>query len=406
MASPVYGTGHQQNQRTRIREDLTIFTPHHSVSPFSFNANTTNYLAHPRSSLLSNVAVRMSQSSGDTVQLPPELQKQIEVSAYVFAGATAVFIWDILNNLRSEYCLLFKHRLSAATLAYFISRVASLIYVLGFTIFASYPLKECSKAYIAFNSFYPVAVSASAFLFFFRVRAIFNGDRLATILFGCLWLAVLGSSITIPIGGKAAGLGDPTECIVAHVSAYVGSAGIVITVHDTLVFFAISYRLVSNFQAEQKTRGEKVKSLFSGSNLPAFSKSLFEDGQMYYMITVVTNIVATVMIYIPSVSPVYHGFLVVPNVTLTSIMACRVYRNTKLGATRGSRDLTLPTLNPLGPGGSTIPLSTVQFTGQHTAMSSSHIGENDSDSTENKESGREIPLHMTSMGKNSRYSSH
>ncbi|KAJ7189025.1 hypothetical protein C8R46DRAFT_1184262 [Mycena filopes] len=335
----------------------------------------------------------MSQSSGNTTQLPAELQKQITVSGYVFAGATAVFIWDILNNLRSEYSLLFKHRLSPATVAYVVSRIASLVYVLGFTIFATYPLKDCEKAYLTFDAFYPVGVSASAFLFFFRVRAIFDGDRLATIIFGLLWLAVLGSSITIPIGGSAIGLGTPTECIVAHVSAYVGSSGIIITVHDTVVFFAISYRLVSNFQVEQQTRGEKVKSLFSGSNLPAFSKALFMEGQMYYMITVVSNIVATVMVYVPRVSPVYHGFLVVPNVTLTSIMACRVYRNTKLGVTGrgGSADLTLPTINPR--------LSAVQFTpDQHIAMSGSCVGGDESGST-NKEGGADIPLHI--LGKNS-----
>ncbi|KAJ7660629.1 hypothetical protein B0H17DRAFT_846997, partial [Mycena rosella] len=262
--------------------------------------------------------------------LPPDLQRPVEVSAYVFAGCTGVFIWDILNNLRSDYVLLFKQNLHVACLAYVVSRIGSLMYVLGYTIFLSYPLQACNTAYVAFNVFYPIGVSASAFLFFFRVRAIYGGNRLVTAIFGFLWLAVLGSSITIPFGVSAGKLGDPSECIVARVEAYVGASGITLAVHDTLVFFAISYRLVSDVeQMQQQTRGTQLKMLFSGTHLPAFSKALFADGQMYYMITVVINIVAILLVYIPTVSPVYRGLLSVPDVTLTSIMACRVYRNTK-----------------------------------------------------------------------------
>jgi hypothetical protein len=134
-----------------------------------------------------------------------------------------------------------------------------------------------------FNSFYPITVSATAFLFFFRARAIYGGSRLVTLLFGFLWLSVLATSITIPISGRAISFGDPPQCIVAHGAAYNGSSGITITVHDTMVFFAISYRLVSNFAQKDRTHGEKIRELFSGANLPAFSKALFNEGQMYYM---------------------------------------------------------------------------------------------------------------------------
>ena len=65
----------------------------------------------------------------------------------------------------------------------------------------------------------------------------------------------------------------------------------------------------------------------------------------------VSNIITTVMAYVPTSSPVYHGLLIIPNVTLTSMMACRVYRNTMLGLTRGGGgdELSLPTLGS-GPG--------------------------------------------------------
>ncbi|KAJ7757613.1 hypothetical protein B0H16DRAFT_1314327 [Mycena metata] len=332
----------------------------------------------------------MSQSSGSD-QLLPDLRKEIEVSVYIFAGSTAVFVWDILNNLHSDYSLLFKHRLNAATLAYFVSRIASFAYVLGSTIFA------CESLYSALSAFFPIGVSGTAFLFFIRVRAIFNGERMPTIIFGCLWLAVLASSIANSTTGRAIGLGNPTLCVVAlqHVPpALLGLVGIAITMHDTIVFLAISYRLISNVQAEPQTPWEQFKALFSGADLPAFSKSLFMDGQMYYMIAVVVNIATTVVAYAP-VSPVYRSLLVIPSVTITCIMACRVYRNVKLGVTHRNGDFMLPTLNT----GNTILPTFVQFSAEHTVEL--HIGANHSDYTEQE---RNIHLHLASRGKNSNHS--
>ncbi|KAJ7100314.1 hypothetical protein C8R43DRAFT_1141352 [Mycena crocata] len=308
-------------------------------------------------------------SSSESQELPAYLERQIRVSGYVFAGSTAVFVWDILNNLRRDYILLFKQKMSLASAAYIASRLASLIYTLGFTLFASkypYPLPACNRAFIAFNSFYPIGVSATAFLFFFRVRAVWAGSRVVTVIFGFLWLSVLGTSILIPTSGAGIPFGNPTQCIIANTNSHVGSSGITVTIHDTMVFFAISYRLVSDFAHAQRPPGEKIKDLFIGTNLPAFSKSLFSDGQMYYMITVVSNIVTTVMVYVPSVSPVYHGLLVIPNLTLTSIMACRVYRNTKLGRVGGCDGLVLPTLNSQPSQSQTMQLSVVQFNPQRS----------------------------------------
>ncbi|KAF8171183.1 hypothetical protein K438DRAFT_1982173 [Mycena galopus ATCC 62051] len=311
---------------------------------------------------------RMSQSSGTAQGIPASLQRPLEIVAYVFAGSTAVLVWDILNNLGNDYSLLFKHKMSPSTAAYVVSRIASLVYTLGFTLFTTYPLSACNTAFIAFNSFYSIAVSSSAFLFFWRVRAIYGASRVVTVIFGVLWLAVLATSITVPVGGRATSVGDPPQCVtLARHGAYAGSSGITITIHDTIVFFAISYRLIANFGHAQQTRGDQVRELFTGTNLPAFSKSLFTDGQMYYMVTVVSNIVTTVLVYVRLSSSLYHGLLVIPNVTLTSMMACRVYRNTVLGRTRiGGERLSLPTLVS---GHQSMQISGVHFTPQLSGMS-------------------------------------
>jgi hypothetical protein len=136
---------------------------------------------------------------------------------------------------------------------------------------------------IAINSFYTVGISATCFLFFLRVRAIYSKGRLATAIFGFLWLAVLAASITVPIGAGATNIGPTNYCVITEVAPYAGASPIVVTVHDTAVFFAISYRLMTNTYVVPKNYKSQLAALLSGAYLPAFSKSLFTDGQIYYM---------------------------------------------------------------------------------------------------------------------------
>ncbi|KAF8140864.1 hypothetical protein K438DRAFT_1692478 [Mycena galopus ATCC 62051] len=325
----------------------------------------------------------MSQFPGSLQNLLV-LQRQLEVSQYVCAGSAAIFIWDILNNVRSEYSLLFKHKSSSAAVAYVMSRIGALIFVLGFTIFALYPFNDCNTVLLAFNSFIPVAVCGTSFLFVFRVSAIFGGDRIVTTVFGCLWLAAVASSITLPVGESALAIpvGDPTVCIISRAEPYVGASAVILTVASVATFLAISYRLASNLLHTEHQEDAKAR---GGTNSTIFLRSLLMDGQMYYLIVVLVNISATLMLYIPSVPLPYRGLLVVPNIALTSIMACRVYRNKVLGVRRLPQ-LTLPTLNR-SPDGNTIPLSVVQFE-QRTAtyMSGSmHLNTVESNVTRSKQ---------------------
>ncbi|KAF8161832.1 hypothetical protein K438DRAFT_1472713, partial [Mycena galopus ATCC 62051] len=260
--------------------------------------------------------------------LPPDIAKQVHIASLVFSGTGAVLVWDILHHLSEDYYLFFKHQFRLSAAAYLVSRrVASLVYVLGFTVFATYPLHNCHTALVVFDAFYPISTGATALLFFIRVRAIYGAARLPTLLFGALWLAVVAISLLVPLSTDATKVG--TVCLVTQIYAWVGAPGIALTVHDTTVFFAISYRLLSNSHVEY-TAGQRARALVRGANLHAFSKVLFRDGQSYYMITVVTNVLLVSLVCSPRVSPVYRGMMAIPNIALTNIMACRVYRNAKL----------------------------------------------------------------------------
>ncbi|KAF8161782.1 hypothetical protein K438DRAFT_1521833, partial [Mycena galopus ATCC 62051] len=259
--------------------------------------------------------------------LPPDLARQLQVATLVCAGTTAVLVWDILHHLGDEYRLLFKYRFRLSTAAYFMSRIASLVYALGYTLLSTYPIPDCQTAMTIFDCGLLVSSGATALLFFFRVHAVYSGQRLVACIFGFLWVCVLGVAITVPVSNQATKLG--TLCLVTKVASYDGIFSIFVTVYDTSVVLAISYRLLANTYHEH-TPGERLRAFFSGAHLHTFSKAVFRDGQKYYMITVLSHAVTISFLYATALGPIYRGMMFIPNVAVTSIMACRVYRNVTL----------------------------------------------------------------------------
>ncbi|KAJ7248003.1 hypothetical protein C8J57DRAFT_1673321 [Mycena rebaudengoi] len=264
--------------------------------------------------------------------LPPELATQLLLTRYVWAGTSAVFIWDILSNLKGDYMLLFKlkHRSGWPVAAYFLSRITSAAAVLGCMVFLTYPVGDCRAFHLGIALLFPIAIPLTSLLFFFRVRAVYCCARAVTIVFGLMWLAVLGTSLIIPIATRGVNIGPTPYCSLGDLEPYAETIGLNPGLFDTGVFLAISYRLVGNTHVEYRSWRQNARAFFTGAYLPSFSKSLFMDGQLYYMITVVTNITAFILLCFPVLGPTYRSFLVVPNVMLTNMMACRVYRHTRL----------------------------------------------------------------------------
>jgi hypothetical protein len=71
-------------------------------------------------------------------------------------------------------------------------------------------------------------------------------------------------------------------CIVTRIEQYASIPLIAHFVFDTLVFLAISARIVS-FSIVGDTFGERMRSFFRGDGLSILSRSLLYGGQLYYM---------------------------------------------------------------------------------------------------------------------------
>ncbi|KAF8198097.1 hypothetical protein BJ912DRAFT_845793 [Pholiota molesta] len=263
--------------------------------------------------------------------LEPETAYQTAVSIYVTAASLGVLVWDILDSLSEEYEVLFQNRITMNTVAYIGSRIGSLGYLISSSIFTTAATGDCKVFERIVDAWYPVSIGCSALLFFFRVSAIYNRTPLVTAFFFVLWLGLLVCTLFIPIGVLGISIGETKYCQDADVPSSAYAAIIAPLVHDTLVFIAISWRLTQNahLDSDRGKLSEGFKVAIFGKYLPQFTRGLLLDGQRYYLITLVSSLLAVVIAFNTSVPVPMRSMFVLPNLVLVNIMACRVFRRTK-----------------------------------------------------------------------------
>ena len=147
-----------------------------------------------------------------------------------------------------------------------------------------------------------LAVPLTCLLFFFRACAVFGMKPLAAAIYGVLWLGVLGGCLTTIPGSSDANIGPTPYCAYETFRLYSAAATITPLINDGIVFFAISWRLWSNTWT-RRTVKNGVRVLVFGDYLPAFSRLLLQDGQIYFL-SVFLILSATL---VNSIFPQDHG---------------------------------------------------------------------------------------------------
>ncbi|GBE89887.1 hypothetical protein SCP_1702130 [Sparassis crispa] len=264
--------------------------------------------------------------------LTPTTANEFEASCYLYVATLVAFIWDWMTAWPDEYRIIFKKPIRASKIVYCLSRLSAFTYIVTSTIFQVAPVGVCQELQLALRTFFAVSIPATSALFYLCVCAVFHNSKPVVIFFGILWLSILGTSFTVPFSIHGAHIGTTDRCINTSVKPVSSSGVILNTINDTLVFFAISFRLVSFSIQEQGTARDKFRSFFRGEGLPKLSRMLLQGGQLYYFATVSLNILTMAMIISPKVSPVFHAMFTIPNIALENAMATRVFRAIHMGA--------------------------------------------------------------------------
>ncbi|CAA7262441.1 unnamed protein product [Cyclocybe aegerita] len=245
-----------------------------------------------------------------------------------------VYVWDILIHVRQDFRLVLRSPVRLPAVVYVLSRTLTLTFILCVGIFQTAPHGiPCAIFDKVVEWLFAAAVPTTSLLFLFRVLAIFGWNKFVCVFFSLMWLCVVAGVVAPTQGLTAENIGPTKYCIHAKAETYIGVAGVVPLVNDTLVFLAISWKLMRNAHinsADPRLRGNvSLRAFLRGDYLPAFSRGLLQDEQIYYLTTVTTNLMTGVVFYLTFVPVVYRAMLAVPNAVLMNMMACCVYRWTK-----------------------------------------------------------------------------
>lgn len=123
----------------------------------------------------------------------------------------------------------------------------------------------------------------NSLLFLFRIQGVFYGECPIIVVFTLLWLAVVGTSVLAPLSFSGVSIGNTPYCINTRLKD-VGSAGIVMAaVDDTLVFIAITTKLVMNHSSGMMSRRQEWKLFFTGEGMGRITRVVLQTGQLYYL---------------------------------------------------------------------------------------------------------------------------
>jgi len=97
-----------------------------------------------------------------------------------------------------------------------------------------------------------------------------------------MWLAVLGTALTVTQAGFTTKTGLTGNCTTRTMKLFAVVCTIVPLVYDTLVLLAVAVGLAMNTHLEP-TLKQGIRTAMYGDYLPAFSRAMLRDNQMYYL---------------------------------------------------------------------------------------------------------------------------
>ena len=197
--------------------------------------------------------------------------------------------------------------------------------------------------YDAINALLVIFVSATTALFYLRVCAVYRMSKIIIVVYGMLWLSVVGMLLTIPFTFTAAHIATTQYCAESVHGHLLGPTTIIIVVNHAMIYAAITYRIFSMLPAPQMAPNSRF-CLRSGRLFPTSRVFCSETANstscewsvrspllilltFYDRVVIVTNpfIVACVYVFKPPVSIMF----LVCHLLFVNILSNRVYRNIK-----------------------------------------------------------------------------
>ncbi|KZP08315.1 hypothetical protein FIBSPDRAFT_840428 [Athelia psychrophila] len=259
--------------------------------------------------------------------LTPSAAKIYTLTANINLFTMGALAWDWAMSMPDEYrIVLIGKRLSLSKITYFSSRLAVL------------PVRDCHALSKIFAAFLQLTLNSNNLLFFFRIRAVYSNSLRVSLFFGFCYIVVFVTSVLVPSTLNAIYIGPTEYCVESEIRPWIASlATICNVVNDTLVFLAISYRIPS-VSIGAGGRRSALQRFFCGDGAPRVIKQLLQNGQLYYLATIVTSIAHIIL----GLTTGYGTALTIPVVVVQHVMTCRVHRAVILGLANSNQPANTP----------------------------------------------------------------
>ena len=145
----------------------------------------------------------------------------------------------------------------------------------------------CRIVGLTASALFAASVGSTTFILLLRVRAMYNRNFGVTVVFTALWLSGVASAAMLPWALPSGNIGPTDYCIQLQPAPYLVTPIVAAFVNDTLVFIAITRKLMqmSTDAEDEEQRGvmSHLRMFAFPKSLPLFSRVLLRDNQIYYL---------------------------------------------------------------------------------------------------------------------------
>ncbi|KZP12857.1 hypothetical protein FIBSPDRAFT_897855 [Athelia psychrophila] len=179
-----------------------------------------------------------------------------------------VLAWDILICLAEELKVAIILGFCPSIVIYYISRFLKDSDSCNGLVAS---IADCQVFWHVLSATSTIGGAATSFLFFLRVRAVYEKSLPVTIAFGIFWLAIPVACSLLNISTHAFGI-----WAMHAIGLWVKAA------YDTSVFAAVTWRIIIYTAADHAPKSQRWR-LIRGAGMPRIYRDLLRGGQQFYL---------------------------------------------------------------------------------------------------------------------------
>ncbi|KZP32630.1 hypothetical protein FIBSPDRAFT_944154 [Athelia psychrophila] len=248
---------------------------------------------------------------------------------YIQTAMFTVSAWDFLICLAEELKVAGILGFCPSIVIYYVSRIGILLLMAAELLMQFASIAHCEVFWHITSATSTISSAATSFLFFLRVRAVYEKSLSVTIAFAIFWLAIPVTCSLWNISVQASHMGS-AQCILSGFGSFPSMCLWVKAAYDTSVFAAITWRIISYAVADRVPRSQRWR-LIRGAGMSQICRDLLRGGQQFYFVTIGTTLMGASAVFLP-VDSHNRLWLPLPGKAIEGIMACRVFRKLVLSS--------------------------------------------------------------------------